>query len=145
MSKPLINSSNTKTILAVCGAFVVGWSALVGHRPTTEEVITAEGRAKIAAYNSEESNYWAVQARCGPDGSGFACDHTLNDLARLEVKHARWTIARNRKFGDYDLEAQWIVAHAGDLPGYLAAWCSSDTRWLHRFLEAGRGELGDLI
>lgn len=23
---------------------------------------------------------------------------------------------------------------------YLAAWCSADTRWLHRFLEAGRGE-----
>jgi hypothetical protein len=23
---------------------------------------------------------------------------------------------------------------------YLASWCSSDTRWLHRFLEAGRGE-----
>src|SRR5947208_6128836 len=23
---------------------------------------------------------------------------------------------------------------------YLASWCSSDTRWLHRFLEAGRGD-----
>jgi len=23
---------------------------------------------------------------------------------------------------------------------YLAAWCSRDTRWLHRFLEAGRGD-----
>jgi hypothetical protein len=23
---------------------------------------------------------------------------------------------------------------------YLAGWCSADTRWLHRFLEAGRGE-----
>lgn len=23
---------------------------------------------------------------------------------------------------------------------YLAAWCSADTRWLHRFLETGRGE-----
>jgi Protein of unknown function (DUF3375) len=23
---------------------------------------------------------------------------------------------------------------------YLAGWCSSDTRWLHRFLEAGRGD-----
>jgi hypothetical protein len=28
-----------------------------------------------------------------------------------------------------------------DKPGaYLAGWCSADTRWLHRFLEAGRGE-----
>src|SRR5271157_5186638 len=23
---------------------------------------------------------------------------------------------------------------------YLAGWCSSDTRWLHRFFEAGRNE-----
>src|SRR5262249_43940108 len=23
---------------------------------------------------------------------------------------------------------------------YLASWCSSDTRWLHRFVEAGRGD-----
>jgi hypothetical protein len=113
MSTPLVNSSNTKTILAVCGAFIVGWGAFMGHRSTKEEVITADGRAKIAAYNAEENNYWAVQAKCGPDASGFACDHTLNDLAKLEVKHARWTIARNHKLGaDYDPEAQWIIAHA---------------------------------
>jgi hypothetical protein len=82
--------------------------------PKAAENITPEGRAKIAAYKAQEAHYWDVQQHCGPDASGFMCKYNINELAELEVKHARWTIARNRKFGDYDLEAQWIVAHADE-------------------------------
>lgn len=96
-------------MVQIGGCFIVG--LLVFRSPPPPTVITAEGRAKIAAYKAEEDNYWAVQAKCGPNASGFACDKTLNDLAELEVKHARWTIARDRKFGDFDLEAQWILAN----------------------------------
>jgi hypothetical protein len=90
--------------------FIVALGVVLPKR--APEIITPEGQAKIAAYKAEEDNYYKVQARCGPDASGSSCDKTLNDLATLEVKHARWTIARNKKFGEtYDVEAQWIVAH----------------------------------
>jgi hypothetical protein len=86
------------------------------HPPLPPPPLSAENQAKIDQYVAEEHEYYAAQAKCGPSASGFACDKNLETLARLEVKHARWTIARYQKFGkDYDVEAQWIVAHAPKL------------------------------
>jgi hypothetical protein len=101
----------------------VGWGlaamVVVGSllpKPPPPPPLSPENQAKIDQYVAEEHEYYAAQAKCGPSASGFACDKNLEQLARLEVKHARWTIARNRKFGkDYDVEAQWIVEHAPNL------------------------------
>jgi hypothetical protein len=111
-------STTTATIALAALGFVMAFALISGklshHAPAMAEGVTAEGRAKIAAYQAEESVYWRVMRTCDPDAplGGMLCDHTMDELARLQVKHSRWTIARDRKFGDYDLEAQWILAHA---------------------------------
>jgi hypothetical protein len=95
---------------------LIGFIGNIVNPPPPPTPLTAEQQAKIDDYLAEERNYYKVQTKCGPDASGFLCDMNLNDLAKLEVKHARWTIARRQKFGkDYDVEAQWIVARAPKL------------------------------
>jgi hypothetical protein len=84
---------------------------------------TPEREAMIAAYKAEEKLYYETIRQCGElviayNGGtalrgGPDCHKDRNQVADIMTKHARWTIARGKKFGEkYDAEAQWIVAHA---------------------------------
>ena len=108
IKRETVMSPQFKTIMMAVGAFMLAFAIFKPAAPPPPPLSAAD-QAKIAKYRAEEKEYWAVQAKCGPDASGFACDKTLNDLATLEVRHARWTLAK--KFPQIDPEAAWIIKH----------------------------------
>jgi hypothetical protein len=87
---------NARWFYAICGLVILGSVGNIyeHYYPTPAKPpapVSAADQAKIAQYRAEEKKYWAVHTHCGPQASGFLCDKNLNELAKLEVKHARWT------------------------------------------------------
>ena len=88
-----VTSPQFKTIMMEVGAFMLAFAIFKPAAPPPPPLSAAD-QAKIAKYRAEEKEYWAVKAMCGPDASGFTCDKTLNDLAKLEIRHAHWTMIK---------------------------------------------------
>jgi hypothetical protein len=113
IKRETVMSPKFKTIMMAVGAFMLAFAIFKPAAPPPPPLSAAD-QAKIAKYRVEEKEYWAVQAKWGPDASGFACDKTLNDIATLEVRHAHWTMIKKHPelySAEKQAEARMIFAN----------------------------------